>query len=75
MNGTRRGVRHELESHTTRLESLGIPHRIKNLALESSITINVSKFQKTYGYFNSACLTPNTCWHVCHTRGHTYGKE
>ena len=51
-------VRHELESRTTRLESLGIPYGIRNLALESGIfgSIEVRLFQETSGYFNSARL-------------------
>ena len=51
-----RGVRHELESRTTRLESLGIPYGIRNLALESGIfgSIEVRLFQETSGYFNGA---------------------
>ena len=45
-------------SRTTSLESLGIPHRIGNLALESGIfgSIEVRLFQETSGYFDSARL-------------------
>ena len=73
-----RGVRHELESRTTCLESLGIPHKIRNLALESGIfsQINIRKFPIISGYFNSARLTLLLGGTFCHTRDRvTNGKK
>ena len=74
----KRGVRHELESRTTCLESLGIPHKIRNLALESGIfsQINIRKFPIISGYFNSARLTLLLGGTFCHTRDRvTNGKK
>ena len=76
--GFTRGVRHELESRTTCLESLGIPHKIRNLALESGIfsQINIRKFPIISGYFNSARLTLLLGGTFCHTRDRvTNGKK
>ena len=53
-----RGVRHGLESRTSHLESLGISHKIWNLALESGIfwLIKVREFPNNSGYSNSVQL-------------------